>query len=51
MSVKSISISDLYEVLGQYIKDHPENKDKPIYHDALHLDGEIDDKGNFLELY
>ena len=51
MNVKSISIEDLYEALGQYIKDHPENKGKQIYHDALHLDGEIEDKGDFLELY
>ena len=51
MIVKSVSIEYLYEVLGQYIKDHPEDKDKQIYHDALHLEGVIEDKGDFLELY
>ena len=51
MQIKSISIEELNSHLTKYIEEHPDSKNKQIYHDALHLVGEIEDKGDFLELY
>ena len=49
--LESIDIETLYKCLGDYIKNHPEDKKKPIYHDALHLTGEIKKNEDYLELY
>ena len=51
MQIKSIPIEELINRLIQYIEKHPESKNKQVYHDALHLSGDIEDKGDFLELY
>ena len=51
MKIESISIEKLRDILSDYIERNPESKNKPIYHDALHIQGEIGDYGDFLEFW
>lgn len=51
MTVPSIPLEKLVNILSDYLKEHPESAQKPVYHDCLHLEGGIDEKEKFIELW
>lgn len=49
--LKSITLSELSNQIQLYLLSHPESCEKPVFHDGLHLDGNLENKGDFIELY
>lgn len=50
--VKSITLIKLAQNLTEYIANHPEDMNKMVYFDYLHINGKISktSDGNYLEL-
>lgn len=51
IELNSVTIEQLANILTEYCNKYPSQKDKMIYHDALHISGIIRDQGLTLELY